>query len=645
MKPVISAVTPVLKKVIEVAAKIVKSLAPVVETIGETVGKMVDSLSPFITPLLDFIGELVKRLAPAVQFIFECVGKIFELLTPINALIGGIFGWLVGDNGTGTTSVSAKLQEELDHLSGVSENLDIISENIDGALAAVDENLQSTAGDLKYIDDLKGRMEELLKKSTLSDADMKELNTIADLISEKLPEFEKTWDSMTTIDENGKLAFTTNRENMIKSIDDVITKLKEQYATEALQEQYKEAYKAKTEAAQDYNTALLEVAGAQDKLNQLGEEMIAKSNEAAQAEKDWWDGKINAETYNKKIEAAKQARAEYDEYKKTFDVLEEKALKAGGKLGEANKKLEGLSTTMNVLKTDGDGLYNSLQALRTAFDYGLIDMDTITKNTGKNAKELFAQTKGLAEQSAAGYEKGVEESAEQLKKNGVKIATDAINGAREGFDSHSPSKKFIEIGEDSIEGLEVGFNNRTPKILALIKKLAASMTEAMRSGLSKIGNSFDNLPDIIRPKLNLIITEFENFINRITSGINQSFQQINALNKAFAESGGGNKTYTTWSQLSTIHIPKLSTGAYIPASYGEFLAVLGDNKREPEVVSPISDIKQALLDALAEYRGGGDQPQEINLYIDGDKFFTWLIGKNNQYQKSHGQSVFKEVHA
>lgn len=36
-------------------------------------------------------------------------------------------------------------------------------------------------------------------------------------------------------------------------------------------------------------------------------------------------------------------------------------------------------------------------------------------------------------------------------------------------------------------------------------------------------------------------------------------------------------------------IPKLATGTVVPASHGEFLAMLGDNKRETEVVSIINN--------------------------------------------------------
>ena len=122
--------------------------------------------------------------------------------------------------------------------------------------------------------------------------------------------------------------------------------------------------------------------------------------------------------------------------------------------------------------------------------------------------------------------------------------------------------------------------------------------------------------------------------------------QINQINKAFAQSGGKNLNYTVINPLPKIPVPRLATGAFVPANYGEFLAVLGDNRREAEVVSPVSAMKQAFLEAMLESGMiGGDGEKEINLFIDGDKFFSWIIGKSNQYKKSHGNSPFQGVNA
>lgn len=59
------------------------------------------------------------------------------------------------------------------------------------------------------------------------------------------------------------------------------------------------------------------------------------------------------------------------------------------------------------------------------------------------------------------------------------------------------------------------------------------------------------------------------------------------------------------------NVPALAAGGVVPPN-DPFLAVLGDNRREPEVVSPYSTIKQAAGDAFAE-RGG--RTQAVHLYV------------------------------
>lgn len=85
-------------------------------------------------------------------------------------------------------------------------------------------------------------------------------------------------------------------------------------------------------------------------------------------------------------------------------------------------------------------------------------------------------------------------------------------------------------------------------------------------------------------------------------------------------------------------IPKLATGTVVPANYGEFLAVLGDNKRETEVVSPLSTMKQALKEALAESGGaaGGSQPIQITLNLDGKTVYKTVVDINKKETQRTG---------
>ena len=134
--------------------------------------------------------------------------------------------------------------------------------------------------------------------------------------------------------------------------------------------------------------------------------------------------------------------------------------------------------------------------------------------------------------------------------------------------------------------------------------------QAVKDVFSAGGKIFDGIVDSISG----VFTEV---VNSLIDGINwviaQPFDGINwALGKM------RNVEILDWepfSWLPTIDIPEiphLAQGTVVPANYGNFLAVLGDNKRETEVVSPLSTIKKAVAEAMAD--SGGNSPKEIVLY-------------------------------
>ena len=79
----------------------------------------------------------------------------------------------------------------------------------------------------------------------------------------------------------------------------------------------------------------------------------------------------------------------------------------------------------------------------------------------------------------------------------------------------------------------------------------------------------------------------------------------------------------------------LAQGTVVPPNMSEFLAVLGDNNRETEVVSPLSTMKEALYEALEQF-GGGNRNQEIVLNLDGREFLRAMVKQDSDYRKQHG---------
>lgn len=140
-----------------------------------------------------------------------------------------------------------------------------------------------------------------------------------------------------------------------------------------------------------------------------------------------------------------------------------------------------------------------------------------------------------------------------------------------------------------------------------------------------------SLESILKVPINAIIGAVNYMIDAVEYAING---MINAINKIsftvpdWVPSIGGNTYGFSLENVTLPDIPYLAQGTVVPANYGEFLAVLGDNKRETEVVSPVSTIKRALAEVLDSWHDGGD----INLVVtlDGDVVYQKVVKKNRE---------------
>ena len=116
-------------------------------------------------------------------------------------------------------------------------------------------------------------------------------------------------------------------------------------------------------------------------------------------------------------------------------------------------------------------------------------------------------------------------------------------------------------------------------------------------------------------------------------------EQIGAsiINGAFSGAASSANRYQSFVGMK---IPGLATGAVIPANR-EFVARLGDNKNEPEVVSPLSTMKQAFKEALAEMGGLNPGNYTAVLEVDGKELGRVLLPSLKKEQKRIGTSLVK----
>lgn len=130
----------------------------------------------------------------------------------------------------------------------------------------------------------------------------------------------------------------------------------------------------------------------------------------------------------------------------------------------------------------------------------------------------------------------------------------------------------------------------------------------------------------------------------IAAGVASALIAINAGKRAsssYGSSGGGSysrySAYQTPAVAASYSMPRLATGTVVPPRAGEFAAILGDNKHETEVVSPLSTMKQALKEALEETgMSGGNRDIHIDLVLNDQKFASAVYKANNQERQRVG---------
>ena len=140
--------------------------------------------------------------------------------------------------------------------------------------------------------------------------------------------------------------------------------------------------------------------------------------------------------------------------------------------------------------------------------------------------------------------------------------------------------------------------------------------------VSAFKTAFNAISNFAKSIFNGVIALVEGIINRIIQGINGIISRFNSVVSWAADVIGTN--WDGLSLISEVYIPRLAQGTVVPANR-EFLAVLGDNKREPEVVSPLSTIRQAVAEALAA--NGGGSAEQITLLRQQNEILMALLEK------------------
>lgn len=182
---------------------------------------------------------------------------------------------------------------------------------------------------------------------------------------------------------------------------------------------------------------------------------------------------------------------------------------------------------------------------------------------------------------------------------------------------------------DKVNDIKEAWKKRTDQI----KNKTASFKAKFADKVSDIKASWKSRTDSIKDKtakISMTISDgVTGLIKKIIGGI------VDILNKAI---NAINKVLPKGLRISTIEAPKLSTGTVVPRDFGETPVIVGDNKREIEVVSPLSTIKRAMYEVVSASGESSARGQKIimPIYIGAKKISEVVIDDINKETEATG---------
>lgn len=209
------------------------------------------------------------------------------------------------------------------------------------------------------------------------------------------------------------------------------------------------------------------------------------------------------------------------------------------------------------------------------------------------------------------------------------------------------SVNIIEPIKNFFSNLWAGIMTTFANVKTYFQQKFSEAWAAIKGVFAPVGSFFSEIWETIRSKFSTIGTKvgetmgnaFKTVVNKIISFAERTINGfIRAINRAISLIN--NIPGVSISPLSELNVPKLAQGGWVAANNPQ-LAIVGDNTREGEIVSPESKIREQVELALAK-AGGFAQKVKLQLellirYPDG----RTIIKTINEAQIAEGRILLE----
>lgn len=282
---------------------------------------------------------------------------------------------------------------------------------------------------------------------------------------------------------------------------------------------------------------------------------------------------------------------------------------------------------------------DSIEAIKTTISVA-IDFVSNTISNGWNAVQTFTRS---------GWEmiKNTLSTAWELIKKNIFAALETIKTTLSaGWDSVKTSVSVAWGAiRDTISVSLSTIKNTLSSSLGMIKITWSNAWNGMRSSL---GTALDSIKRSVKSAFDWISDKIDSLKRKLSSikervsGLFGSSSRASSISSYSLSYGPALSPPVpqALASLANKEFPGYATGQVIPRTMKEHLARFGDNNLETEVVSPLSTMKQAFLEAMAESGGMGGNKYDVKAYARGRALFELIIEEGKAMQQSTGNNPF-----
>lgn len=193
------------------------------------------------------------------------------------------------------------------------------------------------------------------------------------------------------------------------------------------------------------------------------------------------------------------------------------------------------------------------------------------------------------------------------------VFDDEVDGIKEKFSSWF-TNAYTAV-TDAFKDTKTFFTGVKDDVVEVFQNIGSSVGTKVSDGFKSV--------------INGVLKTVEDTINSGIKFINGAIDKMNKI------------PGVTLGHIGKIDLPRLAQGTVVPPNK-EFAAILGDNKKEPEIVSPISTMEQAVENVLSRMGySNNSAPTEVVLKVNDREFGRAVVELGGRAKRVKGNTFVK----